>query len=251
MLAACLLSGRPRLADKLKLPKLERVEPLVLHVKKPLVGEYVDRPRRSTRKRKVMEFFDDDEDDESEKEKSRKEKKEKSNTKLNKVKESLIDNKQPAAVCSTVKRPKGRPSKKVKETEKTVQVDTPAKGREPQASVPSLPHTDNTAVDVKPEHRVVTDDESVASVCDDDEDDDLSFDSEDEMNPDIDDEKLMEASKHIFSCTYCDFAATDLTELRGHYNENHPNDILACQPCNQYFLSLKVSLSVIETVVSN
>uniref|UniRef100_A0A2C9KNK2 Uncharacterized protein n=1 Tax=Biomphalaria glabrata TaxID=6526 RepID=A0A2C9KNK2_BIOGL len=56
----------------------------------------------------------------------------------------------------------------------------------------------------------------------------------------VDEETLNEASKHIFSCAYCEFAAVDMMELREHYNQTHPNDILTCQPCNQYFLSLKV-----------
>ncbi|KAK0044044.1 zinc finger protein 91 [Biomphalaria pfeifferi] len=55
----------------------------------------------------------------------------------------------------------------------------------------------------------------------------------------VDEETLNEASKHIFSCAYCEFAAVDMMELREHYNQTHPNDILTCQPCNQYFLSLK------------
>ncbi|CAG5132156.1 unnamed protein product [Candidula unifasciata] len=63
--------------------------------------------------------------------------------------------------------------------------------------------------------------------------------SEDENYTEMDEEKINEASKYIFSCTYCEFAATDLMELRSHYNESHPNDILTCQPCSQYFLSLK------------
>ena len=80
------------------------------------------------------------------------------------------------------------------------------------------------------------------------EDDDRDgYDSEWERNEErklideVDEETLAKASKHIFSCTYCEYAADDLFGLRGHYNEKHPNDIITCQPCNQYFLSLKVN----------
>ena len=71
-------------------------------------------------------------------------------------------------------------------------------------------------------------------------DNDFSPSKEAKLVDEVDKETLAEASKHIFSCTYCNFSATDLFDLRLHYNEKHPNDILTCQPCNQYFLSLKV-----------
>ncbi|GFR59771.1 zinc finger protein 91-like [Elysia marginata] len=51
--------------------------------------------------------------------------------------------------------------------------------------------------------------------------------------------RVNEASLTIFSCTYCEFAATDLLELRAHYSSSHPQEILTCQPCDQWFLSLK------------
>ncbi|RUS72715.1 hypothetical protein EGW08_019526 [Elysia chlorotica] len=51
--------------------------------------------------------------------------------------------------------------------------------------------------------------------------------------------RVNEASLTIFSCTYCEFAATDLLELRTHYSSSHPQEILTCQPCDQCFLSLK------------
>ncbi|GFN95274.1 Zinc finger protein 91-like, partial [Plakobranchus ocellatus] len=51
--------------------------------------------------------------------------------------------------------------------------------------------------------------------------------------------RVNEASLTIFSCTYCEFAATDLLELRAHYSGSHPQEILTCQPCDQCFLSLK------------
>lgn len=67
-------------------------------------------------------------------------------------------------------------------------------------------------------------------------------DKKDKKDEEEEDEMtVLEASKHIFSCLYCKFAATDPFELKSHYNSHHPNDILTCQPCNQYFLSLKVS----------
>ncbi|KAH9487756.1 hypothetical protein Btru_068755, partial [Bulinus truncatus] len=60
-----------------------------------------------------------------------------------------------------------------------------------------------------------------------------------DCEPVVDEETLNQVSKEIFSCAYCDYAAVELTELREHYYQTHPNDILTCQPCNQYFLSLK------------
>ena len=70
---------------------------------------------------------------------------------------------------------------------------------------------------------------------------------EGELMPENEDEvdkeehaRVNEASLTIFSCTYCEFAAIDLLELRAHYSSSHPQEILTCQPCDQCFLSLKV-----------
>ncbi|CAL1538819.1 unnamed protein product [Lymnaea stagnalis] len=225
--------------------------------------DYSQRLRRSTRKRKKMEFFDDDPEEEKEPEpvqitepdheiqinrKSRKKwtrlrnakdgqgEKKKINLSLKNSgtdksetsdgKAEPMNTKNESVISETTNHKDKNSSPGNKSSRKTV------KKTEKTNSVNEENANENTDC-------LEEDSEENFSEKDEDDDDFSLGEGETDAQDSVDEEKLNEASKHIFSCTYCDFAATDLTGLRGHYNENHPNDILTCQPCNQYFLSLK------------
>lgn len=212
--------------------------------------------RRSTRKRKRMEFFDVRESDKSDEVKDRKTRgfsAARSSRKI-RISSDKLSNENTA-------RTKGDMTGNVKHERKFSSVKPERKAEHRNELVRSNNISCNgrneSGAEEEEEKRKISLDvgktiifknmNGSAKVEPEDEDEGEEGDVDDDSlseneEHDVDEAVINEASKHIFSCTYCEFAAIDLMELRSHYNENHPNDILMCQPCNQYFLSLKVSL---------
>ncbi|XP_035828141.1 zinc finger protein 91 [Aplysia californica] len=211
-------------------------------------------PRRSVRKRKKKEFLNEDDwEDKRKKHKLKVEKskpdKKKSVTKTfgeMKVSDQVFKKQAISGVRGAAAESQ---THDLVSAEKGQMSDTAAISSEDQTG--TVKPTDDVSTTTEqplvplkvPETNHVFTDEENDDVDDDYSDGEIDDDflplKEKKLVDEVDEETLAEASKHIFSCTYCEFAATDLFGLRSHYNEKHPNDILTCQPCNQYFLSLK------------
>ena len=52
-------------------------------------------------------------------------------------------------------------------------------------------------------------------------------------------QRLLVKKLSIFSCKACDFTGEDMEELRSHYSEKHPEEVINCEACSMIFLSTK------------
>ncbi|KAK3731778.1 hypothetical protein RRG08_035443 [Elysia crispata] len=203
--------------------------------------------RRSGRKRKAVKFFDSDEDQ--------------SQTDLDTVKviknSQRIEATKKPSVGSKTKSDERRKSTKTRVLNQRISKQEKM-GTEESHSQKVAQNLDDCDPDMEimngNQHSVETKSKGMgveSSLHTEEEDEDLILEEEaeedeGELIPGNEDEvereehaRVNEASLTIFSCTYCEFAATDLLELRAHYSSSHPQEILTCQPCDQYFLSLK------------